>query len=668
MLQHAASIGLPVKYVEMGSELYPGQTIDDTLQQKLYPNAHVFGVIANQWIDTLRKYFPGAKFSVPAAFNTYGTDAPPALIQWNDTLLKYAPHADAISLHPYVDAEDPKADSTQIQEYPKDINMFLYQPFYMFQLMEIQSAKAATYGKEIWNSEYNLSDQNRVVHGRWAQGLFIATQTLEMLYDSRVTHAVTYSADGTGVHGMFFYDDSGFNFGAGGDGAYLGPLPPPPTVAWSYTSGGNTMSLVGPAMATAKYATPLSFSPTLNISYLNPSNYYTTYSTLYGWMFSTDINTATVIMNFDSLPHLLSTSELWPSGGMYQQRSAYALNYIATPSDITSKGPINLTSTIILPGYSITYITGHDIPGAPPPPIHITATKTKMCQGEVTTLSVPSGYLKYLWSNGASSKSITVDSGGEYSVKVWKIANGYYATDSVDITVNKLPKKPNIAQSGTIAFCKGGSVTLLLNNDPGNVTYLWNTGEKTQQITVTTGGNYYLFDTDSNGCQNVSDTIGVTVYPLPNPTIKALGSTIFCGGGSVELATNGGYNNYYWSNGKHGHSMDTILVSTQGAYTCMVTDVNGCDNTTSPLNVTVLTVPNPTITAGGPTTFCSGGSVMLSTLTGYQKYQWVNGAGNINGATQQSYTATSGANYKVTITDVNGCYGHHDECNKCYRE
>ena len=63
----------------------------------------------------------------------------------------------------------------------------------------------------------------------------------------------------------------------------------------------------------------------------------------------------------------------------------------------------------------------------------------------------------------------------------------------------------------------------------------------------------------------------------------------------------------------------------------------------------------PSITAGGPTTFCTGGSVTLTTNfgSGYS-YQWKNNNIDISGATSQSYTANASGNYAAVVTS-NGC-------------
>ncbi len=75
----------------------------------------------------------------------------------------------------------------------------------------------------------------------------------------------------------------------------------------------------------------------------------------------------------------------------------------------------------------------------------------------------------------------------------------------------------------------------------------------------------------------------------------------------------------------------------------------GCD-----IVAVVCTPPaTPTITPGGPTTFCAGGSVTLtsSSPTGNQ---WYLDGNPIGGATAQQYDATASGSYMVTVT-AGGC-------------
>ncbi len=73
-----------------------------------------------------------------------------------------------------------------------------------------------------------------------------------------------------------------------------------------------------------------------------------------------------------------------------------------------------------------------------------------------------------------------------------------------------------------------------------------------------------------------------------------------------------------------------------------------------------MTIEAPPLTvvasAGGPTTFCSGGSVILTAAPAggsgtFIGYQWYNGASPIGGAIYSTYTAAVNGSYSVTVTD-----------------
>ncbi|NBW43235.1 MAG: hypothetical protein EBR29_05370, partial [Sphingobacteriia bacterium] len=68
------------------------------------------------------------------------------------------------------------------------------------------------------------------------------------------------------------------------------------------------------------------------------------------------------------------------------------------------------------------------------------------------------------------------------------------------------------------------------------------------------------------------------------------------------------------------------------------------------------TPPTATVTAGGPTTFCQGGSVVLNANTGTGlTYQWANNGTAISGATNASYTANAAGSYTVTVFNAPTC-------------
>ena len=263
------------------------------------------------------------------------------------------------------------------------------------------------------------------------------------------------------------------------------------------------------------------------------------------------------------------------------------------------------------------------------------------CQGGSVTLTCTAG-ASYLWSDGEVTQSITVNASGTYTVTLTD-ANGCVGTSApITVTVNALPT-PTIMASGPTTFCTGGSVTLTCT---AGASYLWSDGEITQSIIVTTSGTYTVTLTDVNGCVGTSAGITVTVNNGLIPTITAGGPTTFCQGGSVTLTASAGAT-YLWSTGAITQS---ITVTTSGNYTVNVTDINGCSGNSAATVVTVNPLPTPTITAGGPKTFCQGGSVTL-TCTAGASYLWS------TGAITQSITVTTSGTYTVTMTDANGCVG-----------
>ena len=134
----------------------------------------------------------------------------------------------------------------------------------------------------------------------------------------------------------------------------------------------------------------------------------------------------------------------------------------------------------------------------PLPVVSITPSgTTTFCQGgSVDLVANPAG-ASYLWSNGAVTRSITVNASGTYTVTVTD-GNGCQAEASQSVTVNPLPVV-SITPSGTTTFCPGGSVDLVAN--PAGASYLWSNGAVTRSITVNASGTYTVTVTDGNGCQ-----------------------------------------------------------------------------------------------------------------------------------------------------------------------
>ena len=272
----------------------------------------------------------------------------------------------------------------------------------------------------------------------------------------------------------------------------------------------------------------------------------------------------------------------------------------------------------------------------------------EFCEGGSVVLTATAGYASYLWSNGMTTQSITVTTYGTYSV-VATDAAGCASLPSNEITVNvHMLFVPDVTASGPTDLCQGGSV--ILSAPAGYASYLWSNGQTSQSITVTTNGVFNVTVTDAFGCISLpSADVTVTVHPVPpTPVITPDGPLSFCAGNSVTLSAPAGFASYLWSNGE---TTQSILVTSSGVFSVTVSDLYGCSSMPSAsVTVTVNPYPaTPTIIANGPTTFCNGGSVVLTATPGYASYLWS------NGETTQSINVTESGSYTVIVTDNIGC-------------
>ncbi|MFY8034426.1 MAG: NHL repeat-containing protein, partial [Flexibacteraceae bacterium] len=158
-----------------------------------------------------------------------------------------------------------------------------------------------------------------------------------------------------------------------------------------------------------------------------------------------------------------------------------------------------------------------------------------------STLLTSSSSVGNLWSNGATTQSITVNSVGNYSVIVIEGACTSATSNVLTVTQTSLPATPTI--SGNTSFCTAGSTVLTSSAASG---YIWSTGATTQSITVFTPGSYTV-QTIASGCTSaVSASVSVIQNSIPaTPTIS--GNASFCTGSSTVLTSSSATGNL-WSN------------------------------------------------------------------------------------------------------------------------
>lgn len=202
---------------------------------------------------------------------------------------------------------------------------------------------------------------------------------------------------------------------------------------------------------------------------------------------------------------------------------------------------------------------------------------TVFCSGGTATLAASNGD-QYLWSNGETTQSITVNSTSAYSATV-TTAGCAAVSNTINVTVNASPDSSVAITSTTI--CNGGTATL---QAALGLTYLWSTAETDSVIHVTQSGAYTV--TVSNGTCSADSTINVNLSNSAN-LISTTDPTTFCQGGSATLTSQPGLT-YSWSTGA---TTATITVNASGVYDVTVND-GTCADTSSVITITVNSLPN----------------------------------------------------------------------------
>ncbi|WP_040742750.1 hypothetical protein [Nocardia tenerifensis] len=190
MLRHAQQLGMPVRYVELGNELW----MPMARYSEVYPTGADYARTMNEWITAIRREFPHARIGVAAADDSsvLGTALGDRFRAWNDQLYGTIRGADAVVIHPYwivdpVTADVSSTASGGVVQWT--------------QLAQRLLPKVPT-GMEIWFTEYNQMGREDLPLLRnfpapqqtWAVALSVASFTLRALLDPRVGMAVMHCA------------------------------------------------------------------------------------------------------------------------------------------------------------------------------------------------------------------------------------------------------------------------------------------------------------------------------------------------------------------------------------------------------------------------------------------------------------------------------------------
>lgn len=264
----------------------------------------------------------------------------------------------------------------------------------------------------------------------------------------------------------------------------------------------------------------------------------------------------------------------------------------------------------------------------------ITSTNgTTICSGDSVRLTAQTG-TSYNWSTGATSASIYASAAGNYSCTVTNSSGCTGQSTIITLTVQPAPIA-TITSSST-SICPGDSIMLTAS---AGTAWLWSNGKTSQSIYV--GAGSYTVTVSNNGCSSKSAPITITNFAVTTPVITPSGPISIVQGDSIQLTASGS-GSFTWSNGLTGSS---IYVSAAGSLSVTLTTTNGCDVTSTPVTVNIIS-GNTIISVSGATTFCYGGNVILTSIFPTSNQWYFNGQA-LPGETNQTLTAIDSGYYLV---------------------
>ena len=273
----------------------------------------------------------------------------------------------------------------------------------------------------------------------------------------------------------------------------------------------------------------------------------------------------------------------------------------------------------------------------PIPPSYLGAD-TAVCNQLILEATTDTNFI-YLWQDGSSDSVFTALSSGTYSVYTQDSVTGCFSSDTINVIVYPLP----IVNLGNDITQCGGAVTLGINTT-GNP-YLWSTGSTDSIITTNISGEFILTATSIlGGCIN-SDTVSVTINPIP---ILDLGSdTAVCAQLTLYGTADPDYI-YEWNTGSNSSSITT---SASGMYSLIIEDSNtGCTITDS---ISIIIYPEPLVNLGLDIIQC-GGEVTIGDPDPLNSYLWS------NGTTTPLITVNQSGLYVLTATSNLGACVNRD--------
>ena len=194
---------------------------------------------------------------------------------------------------------------------------------------------------------------------------------------------------------------------------------------------------------------------------------------------------------------------------------------------------------------------------------------------------------------------------------------------------------------------------MTVNGGTGPYSYLWTPGGfNTAAVSGLPAGQYTVFVTDANGCQQTATT---TVSNPSTPSVAIASQTnVSCNGandGAASVSVSGGCGPYTYNWQPYGGTANSASSLGAGNFTVTVTDSNNCSQTQA-VTITQPAPLNANISYSDATCGNNNGVATANVTGGSAGYTFI---WHPTGGNGQTASALSPGNYNVQITDASGC-------------
>ncbi|MDZ4823456.1 MAG: gliding motility-associated C-terminal domain-containing protein [Flavobacteriales bacterium] len=189
--------------------------------------------------------------------------------------------------------------------------------------------------------------------------------------------------------------------------------------------------------------------------------------------------------------------------------------------------------------------------------------------------------------------------------------------DPIEVTVIT-SQLPDAIITGDTVLCTNETIELFSQGEMG-VSYDWtspNDNVTTENNLVLTDAaisdsGFYLLTVQDSLCSN-TDSLFVIIYPLPVVSLVPDGNISFCDGEETEAEISGAFATFTWflNDDEFNSTSTTLTLEEAGTYFAEVVSIEGCENISEELTITLWEIPPIPILLG--VEICEGDSAVVT--------------------------------------------------------